>query len=178
MSQTIDGVKLDVKDYKDGKLTGQTYSFDGKNFTIGGQSGDVARHTNSSSRYEHTDGSYTRIGSNGIRRYVAGTGHAYHYLIHITTFTIGTSSGRWIQLPDEFKGKGFSVYAAIADSLQTPENKLASAIHRFVVTGTPGEKIDYANARVPITGYKLTIDLDDNYRRSTSEVQGMLIAIY
>lgn len=128
-------------------------------------------------RSNHSDGSYTRLDSKGLMLYDGSTGYQYHHMLHVSTFTVSSSSGRWIQLPDRFKGKNFSVYYAIADSITNPEGVDGSAIHRFVVTNTTGAKLDYARARVPVTGYKRTVRLSNN-ALSTSSVQGMIIAIF
>jgi len=176
----IDQHSIEIDKYKEGKLAGQTYEFTGSGFNIGGASGDVAQHTNSRSRYTHSDGSYTQISSSGLQRFISGTGEKYHYLIHITTFIQGESgSVRWIQLPSKFKGKEFTIYLALADSMLPPEsNQGRYAIHRMVATPHPNHSIDYTNARVPIIAYKTTMRVDEPGTKAINYVQGMLIAIY
>ena len=159
------------------ELTGATYSFDGNSFKIGGFSGDKVEHTNSLSKYTHSDGSYTQIGVNGMERFVSGTGQEYHYLIHAMTFIQGVSgTTRWLQLPDEFKGKQFSIYLAIADSIDAISYK--NAIQRFVATKDANNDIDYTNARVPIIAYKTIVDMVSPFTSTINTVQGMLLAIY
>lgn len=159
------------------ELKGQSYSFDGESFKIGGMlAGDKAEHTNTYSKYTHTDGSYTQMGVNGLERFVFGTGQKYHYLIHVMTFIQGESGTvRWLQLPNEFKGKAFSIYMAMADSMTSTSYK--HAIQRFVATKHDGYAIDYANARVPIVAYKTMVDMVTPFDGTISTIQGMLIAI-
>lgn len=179
---TVDGHSIEISKYKDGKLSGQTYNFTGTAFEIGGKTGDTAKHSNSESRWDHSDGSYTRVTSAGMERYIAGSGRMYHHLMHMIGFVQGsTSSVRWIQLPDEFKGKQFRVYAALADTMQITYdpglNNVDYSLYRMVVTGHPDYAIDYENARVPIIGYKLAVHKTTR-ALVTSQVQGLLIAIF
>lgn len=154
---------------------GSTLSLNGGNFVLGGKNGDTATHTNQYSRYNHSDGSYTRISSAGMERYVSGSGKTYHHLIHMVGFVVGSSSVRWIDLPSEFRGKKFTVYVAFADSLQAPG--VNWNLHRVVVTGHPDYVNDYTRARVPLVGYKLCVHKDSR-NLEMSNVQGLLIAIY
>lgn len=160
------------------ELKGATYNFNGDAFSIGGTSGDTSEHTNSYSKYKHSDGSYTQISASGLKRFVAGTGENYHYLLHIVNFIYGESSSTqayWVQLPDAFKGKQFKVYFAISDSMNAPNYKYS--IQRFVCTRHPDFSIDYANARVPVIAYKSNT-LMDGYAPILNEVQGIMLAIY
>lgn len=182
VTQKANGLEIDVKKYNDGKLSGQNYNFTGTAFEIGGKTGDTAKHSNSESRWNHSDGSYTRVTSAGMERYIAGSGRMYHHLMHMIGFVQGsTSSVRWIQLPDEFKGKQFRVYAALADTMQITYdpglNNVDYSLYRMVVTGHPDYVIDYENARVPIIGYKLAVHKTTR-ALVTSQVQGLLIAIF
>lgn len=132
-------------------------------------------------KFTHNDGSYTQIGVDGLRRRATGSNKPYHYLVHVTTFIQGESSTtpRWIQLPSEFKGKPFSVYLALADSMlpQAPSQG-RYAIHRMVACRHPNFNIDYSGARVPIIAYNKSLRVDDPGITNTGYVQGMLIAIY
>lgn len=125
----------------------------------------------------HNDGSYTRLGADGISRYTSTDNRNYHYLISVHTFIYGESSNnaRWIQLPSDFKGKNFKVYFAIADSMNAIDYR--RSIQRFVCTTHPDHSVDYANARVPVIAYKSETLMDGN-EPSITNVQGMLIAIY
>ena len=103
----------------------------------------------------HNDGTSTSLSPSGLRRHTASDSRNYHYMIYITTFVYGGSSpsvARWIQLPDDFKGKGFSAYCGIADTLGAVD--FHHSIQKFVCTGHPNFTTDYANARVPIIAYK------------------------
>lgn len=125
----------------------------------------------------HDDGTSTSMSPDGFRRHTPSDNRNYHYLIWATTFVYGDSSSnaRWIQLPDDFKGKNFQVFLAIADSLNAPD--YTYSIQRFVTTGHPRHSIDYANARVPIIAYKSETHMDGN-EPLIRDVQGMILAIY
>ena len=124
-------------------------------------------------KFTHNDGSYTSMEAGGIKRYVNGTGKTYNYLVYTTSFVLSsTTSVRWIQLPNDFKGKAFTVYVAIADSLLTSNN--GQSINRIVCTGHPNYSNDVANARIPLIGYKL---LTDGNNITVGDVQGLMIAI-
>jgi phage minor structural protein len=127
--------------------------------------------------FSHSDGSFTRIGRSGLQRYTSSDDRNYHYLIYMTTFVYGDTSrsARWIQLPDDFKGKGFQVYLSVADSLNAIN--YYRSIQRIVATGHPDHNIDYRNARVPIIAYK-SETLGDGITPEITDVQGMLLAIY
>lgn len=128
-------------------------------------------------RFNHHDGSYTRIGISGMERWVASDRQNYHYLFHARSFVYGSASGgpRWIQLPNDFKGKQFKIYFAISDSMNVPNYYYA--IQRFVCTQHPDHSIDYANARVPVIAYKSSTK-SDGIAPVIDEVQGVLFAIY
>lgn len=128
-------------------------------------------------RFGHNDGTSTEIGVNGIRRVTPSDNRNYHYLFYATTFIYGESSSnaRWIQLPNDYKGKDFKVFFAIADSMNAPSYKYA--IQRFVCTVHPDHDIDYKNARVPVISYKSNTLMDGN-EPVIDNVQGLLFAIY
>lgn len=128
-------------------------------------------------RVTHNDGTYTQLTREGIKRFTPSDNRNYHYLISIQTFIYGesSSSARWMQLPDDFKGKNFRVYLAIADSMNAIDYR--RSIQRFVCTVHPDHSIDYRNARVPVIAYK-SETLMDGRDPSITDVQGMLIAIY
>lgn len=124
------------------------------------------------------DGSYIRMNQDGIKRYTSTDERNYHYLFHATAFVYGSSapnSTRWMQLPDDFKGKDFQVYLSIADSMNAID--YTRSIQRIVATGHPNYSIDYKNARVPIIAYKSETKGDGN-APSITDIQGMLLAIY
>lgn len=128
-------------------------------------------------RFTHNDGSSTEIGASGIRRVTPSDSRNYHYMMSIHTFIYGESSSnaRWVQLPNDFKGKQFKVYLAIADSMNV-EN-YSKVLQRFVTTQHPDHSIDFAGARVPVIAYKSESEGDGRAPNITN-VQGLLIAIY
>lgn len=104
-----------------GKLKGTNYNFDGDNFTIGDSSGDTtAYHSPARSKWQHSDGSYTQISSEGLMRYVSGEGKLYHSLI--ATGKVRVAYGRpdiapeevEVTLPDAFKGKTWKVTLSVS----------------------------------------------------------------
>ena len=67
----------------------------------------------------HSDGSYTKVDSSGMKRYVGGTGEEYHYLMTTgekTTTTSGPAgtSTIIIDVPSEFQGKKYKCHASLA----------------------------------------------------------------
>jgi len=153
----------------------------GKNVTLIKDSwngiGTYANMDSNRLRFSHTDGTFTEIGGDGIRRLTASDNRNYHYLFYATTFIFGESSSnaRWVQLPDDFKGKNFKVYMAIADSMNAPS--YSYALQRFVCTRHPDHQIDYTNAIVPVIAYKSNT-LMNGGAPLLSDVQGLLFAIY
>lgn len=129
-------------------------------------------------RFNHSDGTYTQAGVNGFQRYTSADNRTYNYLVYATNFVYGSasaSSPRWIQLPNDFKGKKFQIFIAISDSMNA--KSFYRAIQRIVVTQHPSFGIDYKNARVPIIAYKSETQSDGKEPEITS-VQGMLLALY
>ena len=125
-------------------------------------------------RFTHTDGSYTSMRADGFKRFIGSNGNQYHSLIYLAGYVLGsTTAVRWAQLPDEFKGKPFTAYIVLADSMQAQYN--SQSINRMVATGHPNYQVDFTNARVPLIGYKL---LTDGTNITTGDVQGLLIAVY
>jgi len=128
-------------------------------------------------RFVHTDGTSTEIGVNGIKRITTSDNRNYHYMFYSTTFIYGESSSnaRWIQLPNDYKGKQFKVYLAIADSMTAPSYYYS--IQRFVCCVHPDHDIDYINARVPVIAYKSNTLMNGN-EPVIDTVQGLIFAIY
>jgi hypothetical protein len=94
------------------KLVGSNYSFDGSTFTLG-KTGDTAKHTKDYSQYTHTDGTSTKISADGLQHINGITKKTYHYLTYKGAATIANYEKKTITLPDEFKGKDFTVTVTI-----------------------------------------------------------------
>jgi len=79
-------------------------------FFLGGADEDKVEHTNSYSKYVHTDESYTKISADGMERFKNGTGKKYHYLSYTGTGMTTDAANYFvnIQLPDDFIGKEIS----------------------------------------------------------------------
>lgn len=93
----------------------------------------------------HEDGSYTKMTVSGFRRHVGSTNHDYHYLTYTGKIQKTTMGAVTIQLPDEFKGKNFSINLSIEEIANEPGWMVQSF---QVLVGT----IDYNNATFEITG--------------------------
>lgn len=89
-----------------GKLSGKTYRFDGENFSIGSdENGDKAQHTNTHSKWIHSDGSYTKIGADGLERYDGPNKKLYMYSNELKLVRIGAGQTVRINHSDDFKSK-------------------------------------------------------------------------
>ncbi|MFT8313241.1 MAG: phage tail spike protein [Clostridium sp.] len=98
-------------------------------------------------KVNHSDGSYTKMSSGGIERFISGTGHKYHFLSNVGTAIVPDDQVFIvIQLPDEFKNKNFSVIVQ-ASSLQN--NTTGFALKTFFVQA---DTFDYGNATFHIYG--------------------------
>lgn len=112
-----------------GKLTGKKYKFDGEGFTIGGDTGDIAKHTPEYSEWKNTDGSVTRVDAEGFYNKNGQTKREFHHLnfsklIKFPADTLGGYSTVEVQLPDEFKGKSIQISTGlkrlVCDNLANP----------------------------------------------------------
>lgn len=135
-------------------LVGHNYSFDGQTFTFG-NSADNVQHTDEYSIYKHSDGSYTKLSYDGMERYVSETGHTYHYLTFTGVAIIPDNQDIiTIQLPDEFKNKGFNVIAQAA-SLQNLTDGFALKTYEVFA-----QDYDYANGRFNVKGTCIATTID------------------
>lgn len=93
-------------------MTGKTYTFDGDSFKIGGTGSATAEHTDTHSKWTHSDGSYTKIGVVGLERYSSNFngGKPYHYYTYLGAIN-GVQSNTYVRcnFPEEFKGKDYVV---------------------------------------------------------------------
>lgn len=131
-----------------GGLYGTNYTFDGNNFSIGTTNGnDKAYHSNTYSRWNHHDGSYTMASSNGLEHYSGGYKQPYHYMFDVALVDAnGKCNGTWfrVQLPQAFRGKRFTL-AWQMGNLSVPYDKV-SAGHQVDV-----RNIDYDNATCEVS---------------------------
>ena len=127
----------------------------------------------------HPSGKHTRISSDGLKVVSNSNGNIlgdYHYLTHVVGFTTTaeTETYKWVQLPDDFKGKNFRAYATLSDTWEGSwEWGEPWVVQRMVVFVAD---YDRANARVAIQGYRT----DKNYKTGAHRhkpVAGMLIVI-
>ena len=127
----------------------------------------------------HPNGRHTRISSEGIKFVNNSNGQTigdYHYLTYVVGFTTtaDTNSYKWVQLPNEFKGKNFNAYATLSDtwdeSWDWGEPWVIQRMVAFVAD------YDRYNGRVAIQGYRT----DKNYKTGEHRhcpIAGMLIVI-
>lgn len=102
------------------KFGGEGLELTGGNFKIGNtDSGEMVEHSNESSKYVHSDGSYTKISNAGLQKYVSGNAKNYQYLTYVTTAWFDSGVQATFTVPDEFKNKPYSVTVSIV-STQVP----------------------------------------------------------
>ncbi|WP_250675556.1 phage tail spike protein [Paraclostridium ghonii] len=128
----------------------------------------------------HSNGDYTRMSSQGLKRHRSNGEEKgdYHYLTQYIGFTTtgNTEDLNWIQLKDDFKGKRFTAYSVMSDTWQDSWDWGHPWVIQRFVTFVQEDKIDYANARVPVKGYRV----DKNYttgERRIKPVAGVLLVI-
>lgn len=112
ISQTANKVEIVAQAQADGILKGKTYTFDGSGFKIGGTGTTKAEHTDTYSKWIHSDGSYTKIGTTGLERYSSNFngGKPYQYYTYLGSI-YGATSNTYVRcnFPEEFKGKDYVV---------------------------------------------------------------------
>ena len=127
----------------------------------------------------HPSGKHTRISSDGLKVVNNSNGNIlgdYHYLTHVVGFTTTaeTETYKWVQLPNDFKGKNFRAYATLSDTWEGSwEWGEPWVVQRMVVFVAVYVR---ANSRVAIQGYRT----DKNYKTGAHRhkpVAGMLIVI-
>lgn len=128
----------------------------------------------------HTDGSRTILSSSGLYHEEKGGVYKTQYITHVQPVSglnhDDINNMLWVQLPDIFKGKNFKVYAVLSDAygMVTKEWYSRSAIQR-IVAFVQQDRIDYANARVPLRGYCRCVHLQ-HFGVDNVPVQVTLIA--
>ena len=80
---------------------------------------------------KHEDGSYTKMLSNGFKRYIGSTGYSYHYLTYIGKTQKLDLNPVTIQLPDDFKNKDFKVNLSI-EEIANPEGWMVQSFQVFI----------------------------------------------
>ena len=94
---------------------------------------------------KHEDGSYTKMLSNGFKRYIGSTGYSYHYLTYIGKTQKLDFNPITIQLPDDFKGKNFNVTLSL-EEIANPAGWMVQSFQILV------KNINIANATFEIHG--------------------------
>ncbi|MFQ9545617.1 MAG: phage tail protein [Clostridium sp.] len=156
----------------DGKLISTHYKFDSTGFQIGSNaSGDTAIHTQSYSMWKHSKDGYTKADADGFYR----NGRPYHTLMSIGSAIVGGSAGVYpstatIQLPDEWKGKTFSVQVQMIDTSGGIEDEVVKRTYLRVTN------IDTANATFSVRGYWTAVETATKVENE-KELQFSYIAI-
>lgn len=140
-----------------GKLSGKTYNFDGENFTIGSsESGDKVEHNNTHSIYYHEDGSYTKISSAGLERYVNGESQKYNYLTYTGAIWVESGVETRITIPDEFKNKKYKALISV-NSLDGEYTRHGMRLSSFYLRKNVA---DYTGINVTAVSYYTWVDID------------------
>lgn len=103
-------------------------------------------------KISHTDGSYSLLDANGIRKHVGSTNKDYHYLCETgEVMTTAANSPVTISLDPSFQGKQFKVIVGIMDSENpTPYNGETMVSFTAYVDD---ESYNYANGTVSLYGW-------------------------
>ncbi len=133
----------------------------------------------------HRDGTYTRIGWEGLMHYDGGTGYRTNYLTEIVTVSdLNHDSSRgymWVDLPPVFRGKRFNARVAFNDACVWQDTSgsynTGYMFLQRIVCYIQQDSIDYRNARVPLVGYARC--WDTRQRKAVNfPVQAQVIVTY
>lgn len=133
----------------------------------------------------HRDGTYTKIGWEGLMHYDGGTGYRTNYLTEIVTVSdLNHDSSRgymWVDLPPVFRGKRFNARVAFNDACvwqdASGSYNTGYMFLQRIVCYIQQDSIDYRNARVPLVGYARC--WDTRQRRAVNfPVQAQVIVTY
>ena len=99
-----------------GKLKGTNYTFNGDNFEIGGtDDNNKAYHNNTSSKWLHSDGTYTQVDPNGLKWHHGGTNYTYNSVVYAGAVVGGRDDiwGMWVSIPEHIGVRVGSNYQVI-----------------------------------------------------------------
>lgn len=116
-------------------------------FTIGGGTGDVSKHTDAYSKWQH-GADYTQADANGLFKHVGSTNQDYHYLFQSNSLSVGLSPST-VTLDPAFKGKNFKVFVSISSS-ENPNPYNGETMVNLQANVT---SIDKTNGKFNVTGY-------------------------
>lgn len=121
----------------------------------------------------HSNGDKTRMDTDGLVHVNGSTKTPYHYLqdimvVNVPPINEGWSgySYAWIQLPQEYKGKNFKVFASIA---KITSNNVPSTLGILSDAGIDIVDYDYKNAKVKIGAYLTIYDTSEKIYYSKNE---------
>ncbi|MHB0807778.1 MAG: gp58-like family protein [Facklamia hominis] len=133
----------------------------------------------------HRDGTYTKIGWDGLKHYDGGTGYQTNYLTDVITVSdLNHDSSRgykWINLPSVYRGKNFNARVVFNDACVWQDTSgsynTGYMFLQRIVCYIQQDSIDYRNARVPLVGYARC--WDTRQRRAVNfPVQAQVIVTY
>ena len=120
-------------------------------FTIGGGTGDVAKHTDAYSKWMHGANDYTIAQASGLIRHSGSNNKDYHYLMDTGEKLTSDSNRVLITVDPAFKGKQFVVTVSVMDTENpTPYNGETMVGYTSYVDDTT---YDYANGTVYAYGW-------------------------
>ncbi|GFZ31229.1 hypothetical protein CSC2_17550 [Clostridium zeae] len=130
-----------ITDLDGSVITGRIKSVDGTvdidlsngGFRIGGRSGDTAIHTNSYSRWSHSNGTYSQSDAEGFFNIQGNQKRGYHFLSLAAPGAGTQSTGARVQLPDQFKGKDFDIAISLS-KIMAPGSVFPNTIDLFTDT--------------------------------------------
>lgn len=127
---------------------------------------------------EFEDGTRCTIDRNGFGYQENGQTYPYRSMIDVMGFTTkgDPNNFHWVQLPNKYKNKRFKTMAVLSDTWDDSWNWGEPWVLQRMVVYVNQDNVDFANARVPVIGYRT----DKNYstgERRNKPIAGVLIII-
>lgn len=152
-------------------IVGQTYTFDGTGFSLGGKTGDVVKHTNSGSEYNFADGSKAVIDKDGFYNLIGTTKNEYHHLTKVYRMTPTTNKKFTMTLPDEFKGKKFY----LAPSVTIINKPIGSEPWLLSYLEIQAEPLSYEEGTIQIWCYSMWVNQNTGSTEITIPTMTLLV---
>lgn len=127
---------------------------------------------------EFEDGTKCMIDKNGFGYQENGKTYPYRSIIDVIGFRAnGDPNGStWVQLPERYKNKPFKTMAVLTDTWDDSWEWTEPWVIQRMVVYVEQDRVDYANARVPVKGYRTDKNYSNGDVRHRS-VAGALIII-
>lgn len=109
--------------------------FDGTNdyFNLGNINGGGAYHSSEYSKWNHADGSYSKISANGLERYEGKTKTTYHYYIKTGTILMNSGDQVYIEAPNHILAKE-GVVIAVEQYVSPHTNNYIYSLNTCLIT--------------------------------------------